>query len=116
MVMAIITWLALVSLAYVIAEKQVLHAHHFNDIAVVLCGSLLHWILGASVIWVLLDLPLWTWGGYVAAHAFVILLLRIREPLTRKSLAKPKRVFFRHAEIDMMALALFHLVVLRFIV
>lgn len=116
MLEAIICWLILICLCYVLAEQQVAHVHHFNDVLVVVAGSVFHWLIGASVIWVLLKLPIWTWAGYVSAYAFVILLLRIREPLTRRSLAKPRRVFFRHSEIDLMVLSIFHLLVMRFIV
>lgn len=116
MVEAIFCWIILVCLAYVVTEQIVSHVHHFNDVMVVVAGSVLHWMLGVSIIWILLKLPPWTWAGYVSAYAFVILLLRIREPLTKRSLKRPKRVFFRHSELDVLVLGGFHLLVMRFIV
>lgn len=103
-------------LAFVFAEKQIDHLYHFNDRYVVWVGSLVHWVIGASLIWVALDLTLWVWGGYVGAYAFMILLLRVRDPMTRTELKRPKRVFFRHAEIDALALGLFHAMVMRYVI
>lgn len=103
-------------LGFFFAEKQVDHIYHFNDHAVIVIGSLLHWTIGVSFTWVLLDLNVLVWCGYSAAFAFVILLLRVRDPMTRESFKRPKRVFFRHSEVDALVLGLFHLVVLRYVV
>lgn len=116
MINAVVCWVLLCVLAYFFAEKQVGHIYHFNDRAVVVVGSVVHWVIGASLLSIGLNLSFWNWACYVGAYAFVILLLRVRDPLTRKSLETPKRVFFRASEIDVVVLGFFHLLVMRFVV